>query len=374
MMTGMDRLLSDDPVLLHGRRVGLLAHPASLNAGGRHSAELLWSFPDCHLAALFSPEHGYFGGAGAGEAIPEIRHPAWDIPVYSLYGGQARPTAAMLRELDVLIIDLQDLSTRCYTYVSSLMEVLDACEGEDVPVIVTDRPTPWMQCVDGPDLHPGLTSFVGQFPGPMVYGLTPGEVARYLSDTLGLRLDLTVIPAVVKDRIWEVPAWRWSAPSPGIRHLHTAWCYPMTVGFEALPAFSHGRGGPMPFEWVGGEGVDGQRLTDWLNEQNLAGVAFHPHWQIEKGRVLGGVRISVMEFGICQPVTTAVALLDGFREQLGPEGLWQSAGLRRDFFDQLMGTNQVRDGLEAGIAWQEIVAEWDTSAFRTRREKALLYG
>lgn len=373
-MTGMDRLLAASPALLHGRRVGLLAHPASLNRDGRHSAELLWRHPDCELVALFSPEHGYFGGAGAGESIREAVHPGWGIPVHSLYGGETRPSAAMLHELDVLVIDLQDLAVRCYTYVSSLVEVMDACDAEDVPVIVTDRPSPWMHAVDGPDLHHGFDSFVSRFPGPLVYGLTPGEAARYLVEARRWRLDLTVIEAEIEGRRFSVPPSRWCAPSPGIRHPHTAWCYPITVGFEALPAFSHGRGSPAPFEWVAGEGVDAERLAGWLNRQALPGLVFHPVWQVEQGRSLAGVRLTVTDPWACRPATAAVALLDGFREQLGPDGVWRSDGVRGAFFDQLFGTSQVRDGLEAGAPWQDIVGEWDTNGFARQRERVLLYG
>ncbi|HMP73157.1 MAG TPA: DUF1343 domain-containing protein [Kiritimatiellia bacterium] len=373
-VTGMDRLISERREVLRGRRVGLVAHPASLNGRGIHSAQLLQEAEGCTLSALFSPEHGYFGEAGAGVRVEGELHPHWRIPVYSLYGESRRPTAGMLGEIDVMLVDLQDLSIRCYTYISTLIEVMEACEGAGVPVVVADRATPWMHCVDGPDLETGFDSFVGRFPGPMVYGLTPGEAATYLVEEHGLRVDLTVIPAGLEGRRFAPPMWQWAPPSPALRHGHATLTYPMLVAFEAFAGFDVGRGGLLPFEGVTSEGIDGAGWAARLNEENLRGVMFHPLWLTREGRRLSGIRISVLDPEGCRPVETAVAILEGARELLGGDGLWKDSGFDERHFDRLFGTDQVRMELQRGGSWRDVVEGWDVSAYQVRREPRLLYG
>lgn len=369
--TGLDTLLAERADLLTGRRVGLLAHPASVDSRGVHAAQRLHDEPGVQLTALFGPEHGFFGGGGAGDAIAHARHPAWDIPIHSLYGDQRRPTPEMLRDVDALVFDLQDLAVRCYTFVTTLRYVLEEAARSGTRVIVCDRPVPFPGMLDGPMLDAGCESFVSGVPAPLVYGMTPGEAAQWLKHVLNLDVDLHVA---------AMQGWRrgphraektpWISPSPGIRSWETAWCYPATVGFEALPAVDYGRGSLLPFQVVTAPFIDAETFCAALNRLRLKGVAFQPHWQPSPG-----ARLVVTNPRVFRPVTTGVAILHTLQSLYGAEKIWSHPGTREDFFDKLMGTSSVRESLKNQVPWKKIVNSWraDTAAFDERRTAHLLY-
>lgn len=368
----MDVLLEEGDVLLRNRRFGLVAHPASVDVEGCPSAVRLRARWGGGLASLFSPEHGLYGIAGAGEKVASVRHPTWGIPVHSLYGRTRRPTPAMLADLDAVIFDLQDLSIRCYTYVSTLRYLLEAAASCRVKVIVTDRGNPLAGIVDGPMLDPKFESFVGCLPGPLVYGLTSGEAARWLCRVLKLKVDLEVVPMQGFQPAAAASGHRWISPSPSIRNPHSAWCYPVTVGFEAWPAVDHGRRTPMPFELVGMPGLDADALAERLNDQGLPGMLFHPAIYENGGRIFGGARIAVTNPLVYRPVAASVAVLDVLGKMTGGK-CWRARGSRPAFFDQLFGTDSVRRALQAGVSWRKIAAGWKTASWRRRTRAILLH-
>lgn len=374
-LNGIGVLLEDGGARLRGRRVGLVTHPASVDARGCPTATRLRGLEGITLAALFSPEHGFFGIAGAGDAVESITHPSWNIPVHSLYANSRRPTAEMLRDLDVIIYDLQDLSIRCYTYVSTLRYVLEEAGNLGVPVIVTDRANPLADVIDGPMLSAKHTSFVGCFPGPLVYGMTSGEAAIWLKKSLNLRVELDVIPmrGYRHGVVFPAGPHRWVSPSPSIRNVHTALCYPITVAFEALPSVDHGRKTLMPFELIGMADVDETRLAAQLNGLRLPGVAFYPVVYENGGHVYRGVRVVVLEPREYRPVEASVAVIHTLQSLVGHEPLWKSEGTREPFFDLLFGTDSVRLGLQAGRDWRDIAAEWPLDAWRRERAQNVLY-
>lgn len=247
---GIETLLEQYPDWLQGRRVGLVAHPASVDSQGVHSVERMRR-DGVNLTALFGPEHGFAGRGGAGETMPDGRDPASGLPIRSLYGETRRPTSEMLRDLDVLVFDLHDLGARPYTYVSTLLYALEAAAENGKGVIVTDRSIPLPRVIDGPMLDPAFESFVGAVRTPVAYGMTPGETALFLRDDLGLPLDLRVAPmqGFSRDAAW--PSRAWIPPSPAIRSWSCAACFPATVFFEAVPAVDHRAGH--------GPGVPGHR-------------------------------------------------------------------------------------------------------------------
>lgn len=374
-LNGIGVLLEDGGRLLQGKRIGLVAHPASVDASGCPTATRLHALRGVELAALFSPEHGFFGIAGAGDHVASISHPSWNIPVHSLYGETRRPTSAMLSGLDALVYDLQDLSIRCYTYVSTLRYILEEAARHRLPVIVTDRANPLACVVDGPLLNAKQTSFVGCLPGPFVYGLTSGEAALWLKKSLRLDLDLHVVPMRGYQRGWITPGdyHRWVSPSPSIRNVHTALCYPLTVVFEALPAIDHGRKTLMPFELIGVTGADENTLAMRLHEQHLNGVAFYPVAYENGGQVYHGVRIAVLDPLGYRPAEICVAILHVLQEMIGPGRLWRTEGSRESFFDMLFGTDTVRLDLQAGRHWRDIAASWPLAAWKKERAEILLY-
>lgn len=358
---GIDVVLADGGKLLKGRRIGLVAHPASVDATGCSTAVRLRSLPGVKLTALFSPEHGFFGIAGAGDHVASVRHPSWKIPVHSLYGQTRRPTSEMLEGLDTLVFDLQDLSIRCYTYVSTLRYVLEEAAKNGVSVVVTDRANPLAGVVDGPMLDPQFESFVGNFPGPLVYGLTSGTTARYLKKSLKLDVDLHVISARGANSADAFAGHRWISPSPSIRNVHTALCYPITVAFEALPAIDHGRQTLIPFELIGAPGLDENKLVAHLQKLKLPGLTFHPVVYENAGRILRGTRLVVTSATTYRPVVASVAIISVLQKMIGQNKLWKLPGTRPEFFDQLFGTDSVRLALQSNVSWKGIVRSWKSS-------------
>ena len=369
---GIENLLRRGGKRLRGRRVGLLAHPASIDTQGRHASSLLHDALGSGLVALFGPEHGYYGRGGAGEEIGHATHPGWNIPIHSLYGAHRRPTAEMLAGLDVLLFDLQDIAERCYTFVSSLRYVMEECARHNVELIVCDRPVPLPDTVDGPFVDPGCESFVGDVPVPLVYGMTPGETALFLRRNLGIevKLDVARMTGYSRGERRGTDWGPWVSPSPGIRTWETGWVYAATVFGEALPCVQYGRGSLSPFASFCVAGLDADRFAAELNRRKLPGVRFDPHWAPEPG-----VALRVTHPARFKPVLTGIALIDALHKRLGAERVW-GEGSRPEFFDKLMGTPFVREALLNGKPWRK-AADFqgpEMSAFLKLRRECLLYG
>ncbi len=376
---GLETLLRDHPDWLRGRRAGLVAHPASVDARGVPSMERLRQ-AGVNLVALFGPEHGFTGSGGAGETIPDGRHPASGLHVYSLYGDTRKPTPAMLRDLEVLIFDLQDVGARPYTYVSTLRYVLEAAAENGKAVIVADRPIPLPRVVDGPMLEAAFESFVGAIRTPIAYGMTPGETARWLKEDLALNLDLRVAPMQGFRRDRAERSDRWIPPSPAIRSWACAASFPATVFFEAVPAVDHGRGTETPFQVVGAPWLDALALADALAGHPLPGVRIEPcvypaRQGPYQGQEVRGIRLEITDAALFRPVQTGVTILFALQSVYGSEAIWETSDARPDFFDKLMGTDTVRRALLDGSAPEAIVAGWENncSAFVEKRRVALLY-
>jgi len=378
---GIDRLCDAHRARLVGRRVALLSHQAALDAAGATSAQRLRRELGDGLVALFGPEHGFFGQAGAGEHTYTRKHPDWGIPVYSLYGERRKPAPEMLRGIDVVVCDLQDLGVRCYTYLATLRNMLEACAEAGVAVIVADRPVPLPDTVDGPVAEPAFFSFVAPLALPMVYGMTPGETARWLHAQLALQLDLTVVPMCG----WRREAGRgvgWPdflPPSPGIKTWETAAVYPATVFCEGLPGVDCGRGTNLVFRVLGAPWFKAERLCGELSARGLSGVTCHPYRYTAcgryEGRELDGIRLTVTDPAVFKPVLTTLVLLDVLGRQGGLARVWRHKGVRPDWFDKLFGTDAVRRGLLAAESPEKIAAAWQLGldAFRKTRAAALLY-
>ena len=379
---GIDVLLAQHHSWIKGRRVALLSHQAALSCDGATSAQRLHGELGTDLVALFGPEHGFLGQAGAGVATHTRRHPDWGIPVYSLYGSCRKPTPAMLRRVEVVVCDLQDLGARCYTYLASLRNMLEAAAENGVRVIVTDRPIPLPKIVDGPMLEPAQASFVGPAEMTMATGMTPAESAQWLVKSLGLEVGLQVVPMQGYGRDCG-PAVDWPAfvpPSPGIRTWESGMTYLATVFSEALPGVDVGRGTNLAFRMLGAPWLRAEVFCERINACGLAGVRFHPHRYVAGvppyvGRELDGVRIAVTDPARFYPVTTSVYALHTLAQLYGAARVWHHKGVRPQWFDKLYGTAKVRQALCTGASSAEIVAEWreENRTFCASRRKVLLY-
>lgn len=331
---GIEALPAD---VLAGRRVGLVAHPASLASDGRHSADFLRA-SGVDLVALFGPEHGFFGRGGAGEPVSDAAHAAWNIPIFSLYGETRAPTRTMLDLVDVFVFDIQTIACRAYTYVSTLRLLMEACAEHGKTLVVADRPDPLMLTPpDGPGLDPACASFVGLVPTPFCYGMTPGETALFLREALHLEaLALHVAPCPGLTRALSLPQIfpAWHATSPAIVALENALCFPLTVFLEALPMVDHARGTPLAFQCIGSAHAD----LSTLELPPLPGLRVHPTEYPDKtGRRLRGLRFEVADPAAYRPAAAAFELICAFEKRLG-RAVWDFPGTRPGFYAQLWGT------------------------------------
>lgn len=371
---GLDVLL-DDPALLAGRRVGVVANATSVNAALAHAVDLIAAHPLIRLEAIFAPEHGFRGAKQAGEGVGNARDHRTGLPIYSLYGVTRRPTAAMLEPLDVIVVDLQDIGTRFYTYISTLYEVLAAAAEHGKAVVVLDRPNPLGGlAVEGPVLEPAYTSFVGAYPIPIRHGLTIGEIALLMNRTVGA--DLTVVP---------MSGWRrqmrfadtglvWVMPSPNMPTPETALVYPGTGLLEGTN-LSEGRGTTRPFELIGAPFIDPEAFAAHLNALGLPGVRFRPASFVPMfdkyaGQVVHGVQLHVVDEASFEPVRTALAVLAAARDRYPEFAIDRPA-----HFDALAGNGWLRQGLVRGVPIGELVARWqpELSRFLDERQEVLLY-
>ena len=379
---GIATLLTKHREWIAGQRIGLLSHPAAVDACGAPSAALLMRAPRVKLRALFGPEHGYFGGALAGEPVAHRVHPEWRIPVFSLYGRFRKPAPHMLRDLDTIVFDLQDIGARPYTFVSTLRLLLEAAAEQGKRVVVADRPVPLPSCVDGPVMRPPFESFVAALPIPMFHGMTPGEAALWMKHNLRIDVDLKVAQmrgygrAPQRGRGWPP----WIPPSPGIVSWETAECYASMVFLEAFPGIDHGRGMGLPFQVLGAAGLDGAALCRTLNARRFPGAVWHPHVAVLRDaagrpRLVTAARIVVTDSGAFRPVAASVHVLHALQQLRGMARWWAQPGARPDFFDKLYGTARVREELQSGASPGEIVRAWraEIRAFAPTRSAVLLY-
>ncbi len=367
-LPGIDVLLIRRRHWLEGKRIGLVSHLAAVDAGGMTSAERLWRerVPvrgrSLHLCALFGPEHGFFGFGDAGQRLCHQRHADWGIPVYSLYGVTRRPTPAMFKNLDVVVVDLQDLGARCYTFVTTLRYVLEQAAAMGKAVVIADRPIPLPQVVDGPMLAPAFESFVAGVRAPMHFGMTPGEMALWLKADLGLNVSLQIarmqgyVRTAARGADWPP----WIAPSPGIRAWEAGQCYLATVFSEALPGINNGRASNLAFQVFAAPWLQSVPVCARLNAQRLPGVTFytHPYKTTTAGTVFDGIRLAVTNPNKFLPVYTGISILACLQAMYGIRRVWKHAGAREDFFDKLHGTDAVRLALQAGVAPGQIRKMW----------------
>jgi uncharacterized protein YbbC (DUF1343 family) len=384
---GLERLLDGpDRKLITGQRVGLVCNPASIDSRIVHASDRL-AAGDWTLAALFGPQHGF--RSDLQENMIESPHgqdAKRRLPVYSLYSETREPTAEMLADLDVLVIDLQDVGTRIYTYIYTMANCLRAARKHGIRVVVCDRPNPINGAdIEGAALDPAFTSFVGQFPIPMRHGLTIGEAARLFNDHFGLNAAVDVVPmdGWTRSMYYDDTGLPWVLPSPNIPTLDSAIVYPGGVLFEGT-LLSEGRGTTRPFEIIGAPWIDGERFADAMNRRRLPGVyfrpvffepTFHKHAQ----QPSGGCQVHVTDRATYRSQRVAIEMLEEFRKEAPGQKLWRDPPYEYETvkppIDILYGSDRLRRGIDAGDPAASIVADWprDEAAFRELRQKYLLY-
>ncbi|MBI3879026.1 MAG: DUF1343 domain-containing protein [Verrucomicrobia bacterium] len=391
VLTGLDVLVAQDFAPLRGMRVGLVTHPAAVDSQLRQAIELFAAAPKVKLAAIFGPEHGVLGQAQdliavAGGASKQSAA----VAVHSLYGATAaslRPTREQLAGLDALVIDLQDIGSRYYTFQATMKYCLEAALPLGLRVFVLDRPNPLGgDAVEGPAVRKGFESFVSAPDLATRHGLTMGELAMlYTSE---LKLDggeLHVVPCEGWKRAqhFDETGLPWVLPSPNMPAADTALVYPGQCLIEGTN-LSEGRGTTRPFELCGAPWLDAAKLARRMDDEKLPGVKFRAAWfrptfQKHAGQDCGGVQLHVTDRAAFQPVRTSLALLAAMREMSGRNFAWRTEVYEfvRDpiAIDLLFGSARERTHLESGKPWRDLLAAWATeeAAFAHRRHTALLY-
>ena len=385
VILGSERLLASSA--LDGRRVGVVCNPASVDGQLRHVADRLAAHPKARLSAIFGPQHGF--RSDVQDNMIETQH-AHDevrrVPVYSLYSEVREPTPEMLRGLDVLVVDLQDVGVRIYTYIYTLANCLKAAKRDGIKVVVCDRPNPigGVQ-VEGMVLVPGFESFVGMYPIPMRHGMTIGEIARLFNEHFAIGADLEVIAVEgwTREMYWDETGLTWIISSPNIPTFETTTVYPGAVLFEGTNV-SEGRGTTRPFELIGAPWVIAERFAEAMNRRELPGVFFRPalfeptfHKHAKQG--CAGCQIHMRDRWTFRPVEAGVALIDAFRSASPEQFAWKPPPYEYEFekmpIDCLAGSSVLRQQIESGISPREIARSWqdDVDRFDAIRRKFLLY-
>jgi uncharacterized protein YbbC (DUF1343 family) len=375
---GLERVAAEAGGGLAGRRVGLVAHAASVTGEGRPAWAVLRA-AGAEVRRLFAPEHGLLGRRAAGEPVPDERVDG--IPVVSLYGKRTRPEPAALADLEALVVDLQDAGVRFYTYASTLLLCLEAAADAGLELVVLDRPNPLGgERVEGPVADGSVPgTLLDRAPGPLVHGLTLGELARHANAARARPARLTVVPmrGWRRSMTWRDTGREWVAPSPNLRTADAALAYPGVALLEATNV-SEGRGTPSPFLLLGAPWIDGGRLAASVSARGfvLEPARFTPRSDAtapdakHAGVECGGVRVRVTDAGAAQPYRLGLALLAELART--PRFRWLRGGAA---LDALLGTRRVREALARGDAVGVIVAADAAAhaAFRRARAGALLY-
>lgn len=382
---GTDVLFDQD--LLAGKRIGLVCNPASVDARFRHVADRA-AASGAGVAALFGPQHGI--RSDVQENMIETPHASdhgRGVPVYSLYSETREPTDEMLAGLDALVIDLQDVGTRIYTYIYTMAYCLKAAARNGLPVFVCDRPNPiGGVAVEGPMLEPGYESFVGLYPIPMRHGMTIGELARLFNERFGLGATLEVVPmrGWRREMYFDETGLPFVLPSPNIPTVEAEIVYPGTVLFEGTNV-SEGRGTTRPFELAGAPWVrDAEAFARGLNALALPGVVFRPHafeptFHKHAGVLCQGCQMHVTDRAAFRSVEAGVALLAAFRDADPGAFAWREPPYEYEYrlapIDILYGSDGLRTALEAGRTAREIAGGWleGVRAFEELRAGFLLY-
>ena len=389
VQSGLDVLRDQSFGPLRGFRVALVTHPAAVAADLTHTQQLIAQAPGVRLVALFGPEHGFLGEAQDLIGVKESGERGSGPRVHSLYGdsyASLKPSPDQLRDVDVIVVDMQDVGSRYYTFVSTMFFCLEAAAEIKLPVFVLDRPNPiGGVTIEGPILQPRFASYVGLEPVCTRHGMTMGELAQWYRKRHQLDCELHVIACegLTRDMYFSDTGLPWVLPSPNMPTAETALVYPGQCLIEGTN-LSEGRGTTRPFELCGAPWIDPGQLVSRLAEEQPPGVVFRPAWfrptfQKFAGQTCGGVQMHVTDREAFRPVRTSLLLLAALRELSGARFDWRRETYEfvsdRLAIDLLFGNDRERLGLEAGRSPREIMIAWDVeeAAFRKQRTEFLIY-
>ncbi|MBL3640913.1 DUF1343 domain-containing protein [Bacillus sp. RHFB] len=375
---GIEVLLKEEKNVLSGKKVGLITNPTGIDSKLTSIVDLLHDDPDINLTALFGPEHGVRGDAQAGASVEYYIDEKTGLPVYSLYGKTKKPTPEMLKDVEVLVFDIQDVGTRYYTYIYTMAYAMEAAKENDIPFIVLDRPNPQGgESVDGPVLEPEFSSFVGLYPIPLKHGMTVGELATLFNKEFKIGADLKVInmKGWKRDMDYDDTGLPFVLPSPNMPTVSTTFVYPATGLIEGTNV-SEGRGTTKPFELIGAPYINSDELAGKLNALRLPGVKFRaasftPTFSKHAGKLSHGVEIYITDREEFKAVPTGLHIIKTIQDLYPGDFEFLAA----NNFNLLIGNGWIMSRIKAGSTVNEILKEYQVKqdAFKKVRKNYLLY-
>jgi len=385
---GIETLRDNGFELLKGKRVGLITNPTGVDNDLKSTIDILHEAPGVNLVALFAPEHGVRGDIPAGQKVAVAKDVVTGVKVHSLYGATRRPTAEMLKDVDVLVYDIQDNGCRSYTFISTMGLAMEQCARLGKEFVVLDRPNPLGgNKVEGPVTDADCRSFVGQYPVPYLYGLTPGELAKMLVGekmiTSDKPLKLTVVPMAgwKRDMLFSDTGMPWVLPSPHIPSSETAIYYPATGIAGELDYLSIGVGYTLPFRTFAAPWINGRKLAGRMNGLKIPGVLFRPvnyrpYYGFSKGVDVGGVEVYVTDFDKAPLTLIQFYVMQELAAMYPAHKMSVGAAQKRfDMFDKVVGTRKLRPLFMKRHRVEDILALWnrDHDTFKARKKKYEIY-
>ncbi len=384
--TGIEALKEQNFKCLEGKRVGLITNPTGVDNQLKSTIDILHEAPNVELVALYGPEHGVRGDVHAGDHVENFVDPKTGIPVYSLYGATRKATPEMLKNVDVLVYDIQDIGCRSFTYISTMGVNMEAAAENGKEFIVLDRPNPLGgNKIEGNLAEDGYISFVSQFKIPYIYGLTCGELAQMLNEEKMIEQPCQL--KVIKMKGWkrnmdyEKTGLQWIPSSPHIPHPHTSFFYPVSGILGELGYMSIGVGYTIPFQMFGAEWLNADSLANNLNARHLPGVIFRPmhlkpFYSTGKGEHLQGVQVHLTNFEKAALSDIQFIVMEEVANMYPDKAIFDNANDKRfNMFDKVSGSNQIRERFSKRNRWEDVADYWykDVDDFRKLSKKYYLY-
>ena len=388
VMTGIDVLEQQAFKCLQGKRVGLITNPTGVNRHLVSTVDVLNNAPGVNLVALYGPEHGVRGDVHAGDKVDNIKDAKTGLPVYSLYGKTRKPTAEMLKDIDVLVYDIQDIGCRSFTFISTMGLAMEAAAENGKEFVVLDRPNP----IGGLKVEGNITdndciSFVSQFKIPYLYGLTCGELAQMLNGEGMLTNSVQCKLTVVKMKNWKrmmnyaATGLQWIPSSPHIPQAVTAYYYPTSGILGELGYMSIGVGYTIPFQMFAASWINAIQLADAMNAHHLSGVTFRPiylkpFYSVGKGEQMQGVQMHITDYQSVQLTPIQFILIEEIARLYPEHSVMEHADTKRfGMFDKVSGSKQIRERLALHNRWTDVKSYWDkdVEAFKALSKKYYLY-
>jgi len=386
VMTGVEVLQEDNFKLLAGKRVGLITNPTGVDGQLRSTVDILFEAPEVELVALFGPEHGVRGDSYAGDKVSSNKDPKTGLPVFSLYGKTRKPAPEMLKGIDVLVYDIQDIGCRSFTYINTMGLAMEAAGEAGIDFVVLDRPNPLGgNRIEGSLVEDKFISFVSQYKIPYIYGLTCGELAKFLNGEHRLKTSchLQVVPMKnwTRSMTYSETGLQWIASSPHIPHAATSYFYPISGIVGELGYLSIGVGYTIPFEMFGAPWIDGAQLADRMNALQLPGVLFRPiflkpFYATFVGEQIQGVQVHLVDPSAVQFTEIQFYLMQELAEMYPDKKVFEHANVKRfNMFDKVSGSDYIRKTFSKRYRFDDIKAYWnkDKAAFKELSKQYYLY-